>query len=95
MRFRTEQIAEHPTGYSGNGLSLYTRRVSRARPAMMKREKKLPQDLIAKVERDLWKLNCRVLTEADPERLAKVRHNIEIKKRFLQELRARWEGKPS
>jgi hypothetical protein len=83
-------------GYSGNGLSLWTRRAAKSQqdmgfadstPARVGKGHELPTpDLIREYEGRVRWLEAELRTETDSARRAKLTKNLEIKRRRLSEL---------
>jgi hypothetical protein len=87
-------LAEHDTGYSGNGESIYTRQAARTgRGVLLKgqvanetRGSRPRHVIIRENEAQLSKLRCELLVESDAGRRS-ILKNIGIKTNFLEKMR--------
>lgn len=92
------EVAEHAAGYSGNGVSIFSREAAQGdRPMTVNDSPRdepkarvylLHHQLVAKTDHNLNKLQRRLAVETDPAQRAKLIHNIQIKTKFLRRLLA-------
>jgi|SRR5579862_5213205 len=94
-RYDLKTDHERATGYAGDGLSIYTHSVAHNRYASnvhdrdpAPRRPTLLRDMLAKQEHELKKLQAKLLrTDLPPDRLDKIRRDIEAKGKFIATLK--------
>jgi hypothetical protein len=82
-----KEIADHATGYSGNGSSIYSRHSAAGVTIPGFKERRTVDQLIAKNERQLEDLKFELTHECYADFRQKLRINIAIKEKFLDRLR--------
>jgi len=85
-----KEIAEHATGYAANGESQHSRQIAHVN-IKLGEGKRTNGRLIREQSGALAKLKHRATIEMDPERLAKIRKDIQIKSRFVAKLKSQSE----
>lgn len=92
------EVASHASGYSGNGLSIFSREAAQGvRPHGVNDSPRdepkphvhlLAHQLIARMDRQLSKIQKRLNVETDPERRKRLERDRKIKTAFLSRLYA-------
>jgi hypothetical protein len=97
------EVASHANGYSGNGLSIYTRAIAHPEPAFANQPRRLrgagvERTLSEKITYERARLRhaeAQLRIEDDPERRAKLEKSIDIKAAIIARLRReQQEGSP-
>jgi hypothetical protein len=80
-------------GFAASGSSVYSRDVAKREPEINLNKGKCTDGRLIRFQiKQLMKLQQQVLTETNPERLAKLRKNVGIKSAFIAKLQGRYEG---
>jgi hypothetical protein len=85
-------LAEHASGYSSNGESIYSRAAAHSEPRMRHQVPRTKgrlhtlSELIVETDFALRRLQCELRIESNPKRRERLLKNIQIKSDYLAEL---------